>query len=170
MERANHWTEQEFRRKKKRKVAFFTCPFFSEVDLHGFFVKEALQVCRNVISGCGSGETVTFVTGRGAHSEGLKDFFCVCFAISSPRKRRCSQNSQRSCGNAGWNVRFVLFQSKCWRSDREDKMNTFVSSSRVFVRSSDTSQSSDHCTQLQLRVNSVQHSHLSHSNDLEKGN
>jgi hypothetical protein len=38
--------------------------------LHGFFVKEAMQICGNVLGSCVPGETVTFITGRGAHSEG----------------------------------------------------------------------------------------------------
>ncbi len=40
------------------------------IDLHGFFVREAMDICRNVLASCRAGESVTFITGRGNNSEG----------------------------------------------------------------------------------------------------
>lgn len=71
-------------------------------------MKEALQICRNVLGGCGAGESITFVTGRGAHSEGLLKFLnvvCLCLWF---KKRWSSENSKRFGFHVGWDVRHVL--------------------------------------------------------------
>jgi DNA-nicking Smr family endonuclease len=41
-----------------------------KIDLHGFFVKQAMDICRNVIRSCVAGERVVFITGRGLNSQG----------------------------------------------------------------------------------------------------
>ena len=41
-----------------------------KVDLHGFFVREAMEVVRTVLHASQSGERIVFITGRGKHSQG----------------------------------------------------------------------------------------------------
>lgn len=43
---------------------------FCTVDLHGYFVKEAMEICRRCLRDISSGQSIRFITGKGLHSVG----------------------------------------------------------------------------------------------------